>query len=478
MKTRDASDDQTDQHACSHCGDQSATKTSPAEARRSPRKYFCPMCEEVESDTPGSCPKCGMALERNPTFRQATTYTCPMHPQIEQDHPGNCPICGMTLEPKAAGAGTDEEDAELRDMTRRLWIGAALSLPVFLLAMAHILPTAADWVQSDWSRWVQFILSTPVVFWAGWPFFQRGWQSIVNRSPNMFTLIALGVGAAYSYSAIVMLLPQIFPPAVGVHGRIGLYFEAAAIITVLVLLGQVLELRARSRTGSALRALLGLAPSTARVVRDGAGNRCGPRAGAERRPPSHPSRRESSGGRPGARRPNEYRRVDDHGRADAGGKERRRPRRWRHGQSDRQYPGRSRTRRQRNHAFADRRDGGPGATQSRAHSEFGRQGRGLVCAHRNRDRDHHFHSLGRLRARAAFRLRNCQRGRGFDHRLSVRPRSGYTDVSHGRRRPRRTSRRPDQESGSDRADGESANTGRGQNRHVNRGTTRRNRSCA
>ncbi|MEP6975666.1 MAG: copper-translocating P-type ATPase, partial [Spartobacteria bacterium] len=190
-------------------------------------------------------------------------------PEIEQDHPGNCPICGMTLEPKNAVGGGEEDNTELRDMTRRLWIGAVLSLPVFLLAMWHILPSAPEWVEGDYSRWAQFILSTPVVLWAGWPFFQRGWQSIVNRALNMFTLIAIGVGAAYLFSAVVMLFPQIFPASFQAHGRIGVYFEAAAIIIVLVLLGQVLEGRARSRTGSAIRALLDLAPSTARLVRDG-----------------------------------------------------------------------------------------------------------------------------------------------------------------------------------------------------------------
>jgi Cu+-exporting ATPase len=235
------------------------------------KKYFCPMCEGVESDTPGSCPKCGMVLERNPTFRETrkTIYTCPMHPQIEQDHPGYCPICGMALERKNAPGGKEEENTELRDMTFRLWIGALLSIPVFILAMSHMVPGAPGWTQNDLSRWAQFILSTPVVLWAGFPFFKRGWQSIRNRSLNMFTLIAIGVGAAYFYSAAVMLLPQLFPPSFAAHGMIGVYFEAAAVITVLVLFGQVLEGRARSRTGSAIRALLDLAPNTARVIRDG-----------------------------------------------------------------------------------------------------------------------------------------------------------------------------------------------------------------
>jgi Cu+-exporting ATPase len=252
-----------DGHSCCQPNDQLKGVTA--------KKYFCPMCEGVESDTPGSCPKCGMALERNPAFRETRKiiYTCPMHPQIEQDHPGECPICGMALEPKNAVAGEDEENTELRDMTLRLWIGALLSLPVFILAMSHMVPAAPAWMQGDLSRWAQFILSTPVVLWAGFPFFKRGWQSIPNRSLNMFTLIAIGVGAAYFYSAAVMLLSQLFPPSFAAHGMIGVYFEAAAVITVLVLFGQVLEGRARSRTGSAIRALLDLAPKSARVVRDG-----------------------------------------------------------------------------------------------------------------------------------------------------------------------------------------------------------------
>jgi P-type Cu+ transporter len=247
-----------------------AEKAVAAASRKPAKKYFCPMCEGVESDTPGNCPKCGMALERNPAFRESnkTIYTCPMHPQIEQDHPGNCPICGMALEP-VDSLGGEEENAELRDMTRRFWIGAVLSAPVFVLAMWHMLPSVPHWVNGDASRWTQFILSTPVVLWCGWPFFVRGWQSLVNRSLNMFTLIAMGVGVAYLYSAIAMLYPQIFPPSFAMGEKIGIYFEAAAIITVLVLLGQVLELRARSRTGSAIRALLDLAPKIAHVVQNG-----------------------------------------------------------------------------------------------------------------------------------------------------------------------------------------------------------------
>src|SRR3954469_4212322 len=208
--------------ACCNADHYTTAQTGNAAKKMPTKKYFCPMCEGVESDEPGNCPKCGMSLERKLTFRESgkTIYTCPMHPEIEQDHPGNCPICGMALEPKSYSANL-EENSELPDMTRRFWIGAALSLPVFLLAMTHLFPNAPHWVESDASRWFQFILSTPVVLWAGWPFFQRGWRSIINRSPNMFTLIAIGIGAAYLYSATVMLVPQIFPSSFAGHAKIG-----------------------------------------------------------------------------------------------------------------------------------------------------------------------------------------------------------------------------------------------------------------
>ena len=199
-------------------------------------------------------------------------FTCPMHPEVHQERPGNCPKCGMTLEPKTviAGAG-DEESAELHDMTLRFWVGAALALPVFVMAMAHLVPvsTIQSWGDSEASRWIQFALTTPVVCWAGWPFFQRGWRSIVTLRLNMFTLIAIGVGAAFLFSAVAMFMPQVFPSAMRHEGPAPIYFEASAVVVVLVLLGQVLELRARSRTGSAIRALLNLAPPTARQVAPG-----------------------------------------------------------------------------------------------------------------------------------------------------------------------------------------------------------------
>jgi heavy metal translocating P-type ATPase len=204
-----------------------------------------------------------------------TMYTCPMHPEVQQDHPGDCPKCGMALEPKMVTVDTDdEENAELRDMTKRFWTGAALTLPVFVLAMAHLIPALGKqpWLNGEVSRWLQFALATPVVCWAGWPFFKRGWRSFETFHLNMFTLIAIGVGAAFVFSAVAMLMPGLFPPTMQHEGKVGIYFEAAATVTVLVLLGQVLELRARSRTGSAIKALLNLAPPTARQVSPGGDN--------------------------------------------------------------------------------------------------------------------------------------------------------------------------------------------------------------
>ena len=199
-------------------------------------------------------------------------YTCPMHQEVQQDHPGTCPKCGMTLELKTVTAGADEgENAELRDMTTRFWIGGALTLPVFVLAMGHLIPALGrqPWMDSDVSRWTQFAFATAVVFWAGWPLLHRGWRSVVTRNLNMFTLITIGVGAAFLLSAVAMLMPGLFPPTMQHMGKVPIYFESAAVIIVLVLLGQVLELRARSRTGSAIKALLNLAPPTARQVATG-----------------------------------------------------------------------------------------------------------------------------------------------------------------------------------------------------------------
>src|ERR1700730_10654757 len=233
--------------------------------------YTCPMHPEVRQDEPGSCPKCGMALEPTTVTapQQRIEYTCPMHPEIVRDGPGNCPICGMALEPRTITLA-EEENHELKDMRRRFWVSVVLTPPLFLIGMSGLIPGAPlqRLVAPAAMSWIQLILASPVVLWGGWPFFVRAWQSIVNRSLNMFTLIGLGVSVAYVFSVIATLFPEIFPSSFrDPSGEVPVYFEAAAAITTLVLLGQVLELQARSHTGAAIRALLGLAPKTARRLR-------------------------------------------------------------------------------------------------------------------------------------------------------------------------------------------------------------------
>ena len=241
-------------------------------AKPSDHKYVCPMYEGVESDAPGECPKCGMALEPKnpPRNQQDIVYTCPMHPEVKQDRPGSCPKCGMDLEPQRAGRAEGDEDSELRSMTHRFWIGLVLAFPVFALSMSDMLGIPLEqWISPTVARWLQFALCTPVVLWAGWPFFERGWRSVVTWNLNMFTLISLGTGAAYFYSLAALLVPGAFPDSFREGGQVAVYFEAAAMITVFVLLGQVLELRARRRTAGAIEELMSLAPPTARVVRNG-----------------------------------------------------------------------------------------------------------------------------------------------------------------------------------------------------------------
>lgn len=232
--------------------------------------YICPMDPEVRQQGPGACPKCGMALEPEvplPTMA-STQYVCPMHPQVVRDAPGACPICGMALEPRNIIA--EEKNPELEDMTRRFWVSSALALPLFIVATAaEFAPQRMhDLVSPGVLQWLGLIFATPVVLWGGWPFFQRGWNSVVNRHLNMFTLIALGVGVAWVYSVVGTFVPDIFPEALLMNDVVPVYFEAAAVIIALVLLGQVLELRARSSTGAAIKKLLGLSPKTARIVRE------------------------------------------------------------------------------------------------------------------------------------------------------------------------------------------------------------------
>ncbi|MEO6802869.1 MAG: YHS domain-containing protein, partial [Granulicella sp.] len=218
-------------------------------------EYICPMHPEVHKDGPGDCPKCGMALEPE-TLTAPTThtkYTCPMHPQIIRDAPGNCPICGMTLEPMTV-TGVDA-NPELDSMTRRFWISAALTLPLLAIMVSDFVPShpIQELLKGSLLGWFELAIASPVVLWGGWPFFQRGWTSLVSRNLNMFTLISIGAGSAYLYSLAAVFMPQLFPASFrDMSGQLGLYFEASAVITVLVLLGQVLELKARSQTSGAI----------------------------------------------------------------------------------------------------------------------------------------------------------------------------------------------------------------------------------
>ena len=245
--------------------------TMPATSLAQANAYVCPMCPEVRESKPVPCPSCGMALEpESPAAVTRVEYTCPMHPEVVRQEPGSCPICGMALEPRTVSAG-EQENPELLDMTRRFWMSVALTAPLLIIAMADMLPgMPVQRALPGWLPWIELLLASPVVLWAGWPFFQRGWASIKNRSTNMFTLIAMGTGVAYVYSLVATVFPGWFASSFrGMSGTPAVYFEAAAAITTLVLLGQVLELRARRRTGAALRALLDLSPKTARILRNG-----------------------------------------------------------------------------------------------------------------------------------------------------------------------------------------------------------------
>lgn len=237
------------------------------------REYACPMHPEVRQKGPGNCPKCGMTLEPISVAApaQQIEYVCPMHPEIVRSEPGSCPICGMALEPRTVSA-EEEKSPELVNMTRRFWVDTVLTIPVLFVATAEYVRSLSSliaWASPNARQWFELVLATPIVLWGGWPFFVRGWRSIINRNLNMFTLIGLGVGVAYFYSVVATLFPSIFPATFrGESGEVAVYFEAAAVITTLVLLGQVLELRARSETSAAIRSLLGLAPKTARLVRE------------------------------------------------------------------------------------------------------------------------------------------------------------------------------------------------------------------
>jgi len=243
-------------------------------SKRAIGRYYCPMrCEGDKTyDHPGDCPVCGMHLKKEESISPSgTIYTCPMHPEIRSDKPGSCPKCGMTLVPEK-GVETSEEESAYKKMAQKFWIALALSIPVFIIAMSDMIPFLhLEKIASKkvWS-WIEFLLASPVVFYSGWSFFKRGWSSIRRWMPNMWTLISIGVGSAYLFSVFALLFPSVFPEQFkDMHGSVHLYFEAAAVILTLVLLGQVLELKAHSKTNSAIRALLNLVPPVARIIHDG-----------------------------------------------------------------------------------------------------------------------------------------------------------------------------------------------------------------
>ena len=410
-----------------------APKTQPApqpSAGKGHVTYVCPMDPEVREPKPGACPKCGMALEP-----ETVEYTCPMHPEIIRDQPGHCPICGMALEPRVASGTHIEDDSELRSMQLRLWVGVALSIPLLVLSMGgmaagslfHHLPVGA-------MEWLQFVLATPVVLWGGWPFFQRGWASLVNRHLNMFTLIAMGTGAAYLYSVVATFVPRIFPAAfLGHGGRPEVYFESGAIIVTLVLLGQVLELRARRQTSSAIKALLDLNPKTARRIR--------PDGSDEEIPLEQIHRGDRLRVRPGDRVP-----VD--GTIEEGTS----------AVDESMITGESMpvtkapgvkvvggTVNQtglihhacgkaglRNSAGTDCTHGRPGATQPRSHPISGGQGLRLFCACCPVDRCSYLYCLDGLGAGATLCSRAGQRRRRADHCLPLCSRIGHAHGRHGR----------------------------------------------
>jgi Cu+-exporting ATPase len=266
-----------DRNPESYLGAEEDNGKKEGEGFKTKTEWTCPMHPEIIRDAPGNCPKCGMSLEPKTPMPAAgkIEYTCPMHPEIVLDEPGSCPKCGMALEPRTISLAEEESNPEYENMRKRFIGGAILTLPLVIIAMRDFVPGGRllDTLATVKTyEWLALILATPVILWGGWPFFVRGVQSVINRSLNMFTLIGLGVSVAYLYSLIGVLFPQLFPAAMRTaEGTVGVYFEAAGVIVVLILLGQVLELRARSRTGAAIKALLGLAPKTARKI-DADGN--------------------------------------------------------------------------------------------------------------------------------------------------------------------------------------------------------------
>src|SRR6185369_14313662 len=235
-------------------------------------QYYCPMlCEgNKKYSKPGDCPVCGMHLVKEQKVQaKKAEYTCPMHPEVIQDEPGSCPICGMDLVPRVIQKDNDQEDEAYNAMLKRFWIATVFTIPIFIIAMGEMAGLHLSNIASAsiWG-WIQFVLSTPVLFYCSIDFFKRGYRSVINRSPNMWTLISLGSGAAYVFSVIALITPNLFPDQFKMHGAVHLYFEAATVILTLILLGQVLELKAHGKTNSAIRALLNLVPPVATVIKN------------------------------------------------------------------------------------------------------------------------------------------------------------------------------------------------------------------
>ena len=435
------------------------------------RHYFCnPRCREKFIADPARYLH-PQAADAKPE-PAGTLYTCPMHPEIVQQGPGICPICGMALEPKGVPPADAGPSPELVDFTRRLKVGAALSIPLLVIAMGPDLGLPLHrWISPRTAGWIELALATPVVAWCGRPFFERGWASIVNRSPNMWTLISIGVLAAYVYSLVAVLAPGLFPPEFHMHGgTVGRYFEAAAVIVVLVLVGQVLELKARERTGNAIRALLDLAPKTRAPRRCRRhGERGGARSCAGGRQAARAPRRGHSCRRPGRRGPIDGGRVAADRRAGSG---RERPGRRgdrRHAQQDRQLHHGGAQGRRRDHARPHRRHGGRGAAEPRADPGSGRRRRRLFRPGGGAGRNPRVRRLADAGPQPVAGLRRGGGGVGADHRLPVRAGAGHADLHHGGDGPRRPRRRAHQERRGAGATGLGRYADRRQDRHADRG---------
>ena len=437
--------------------------------------YVCPMDPEVREDFPGACPKCGMALEPAVPIAPTTRveYTCPMHPQIVRPGPGSCPICGMALEPRTVIA-EEPENPELVSMTRRFWASVALTIPVLVLGMSDLIPgqPLKHLLTMRAMGWIELALATPVVVWGGWPFFERGWASVMNRSLNMFTLIALGTGTAFLYSVVAVLFPQLFPATFrGANGEMPVYFEAAAAITTLVLLGQVSGIaRAQPNVRGDPFPASTFAERCAAGARRWHGTGCAARTYSSRRFPARASRRKSAGGRRGDRRRKFGGRIADDRRANS----RREVSRCARGRRNDQRNGHAgdarRTRGRRNASRADCADGERSTTQPGAGAETGGSRGGVFCSGCCADRGAYFCGVGACGPAATHGACFAERRCGTDHCLSLRAGPRDADGDHGGDGTRRDGGHPGEECRSARDAGKSGHRGGGQDRDADGGT--------